>query len=159
MNNAGRLSFMSILAVLVFLSGCASKGQTNRQVNSLQAQVGVLTDELIRLDEQLQTTRSGFQGGAPMPASMPDGGYTGGDEGTAVDSVYRTPSGFEIPARSIQEALKNAGYYNGNVDGKIGPNTRKAVRAFQKDNGLDADGVVGRGTWKRLQSYSAVVKP
>lgn len=157
MNNAGRLSFMSVLAILVFLSGCATKGQTNRQINSLQAQVGVLTDELIRLDEQLQSTRAGYQG-APLSAQMPDSGYIG-DASTPIDTIYRTPSGFEVPSRSIQEALKNAGYYNGAIDGKIGPNTRKAIRAFQKDNGLTVDGVVGRGTWKRLQSYSTVVKP
>lgn len=159
MKNAGRMSFVGVLAIVVFMSGCASKGQTNRQINSLQAQVGVLTDELIRLDEALQESRSQYQGGpSPIGAPMPDGGDYGTGTG-AVDAVYRTPSGFELPSRSIQEALKNAGYYNGPIDGKIGPGTRKAIRAFQSDNGLTADGVVGRGTWKRLQSYSTVVKP
>ena len=65
---------------------------------------------------------AGFQG-APSSAQPYSGGYTGGDESAAVDGIYRTPSGFEVPARSIQEALKNAGYYNGTVDGKVGPNT------------------------------------
>lgn len=154
MNNAGRLSVMGVMGVLICLSGCASKSQTNRQINSLQAQVGVLTDEMVRLDDQLQQTRSSFQGGgaAGFSAQAPEASM--GGEPSAIRGVYRTPSGFEVPSVSIQQALKNAGYYNGPIDGKIGPSTRKAVRAFQKDNGMKPDGVVGKGTWKRLQSYA-----
>jgi Putative peptidoglycan binding domain/NlpC/P60 family len=36
------------------------------------------------------------------------------------------------------------------VDGEFGPRTRRALIAFQRDHGLPADGVVGRGTWGRL---------
>jgi peptidoglycan hydrolase-like protein with peptidoglycan-binding domain len=53
----------------------------------------------------------------------------------------------------IQQALKNAGIYDGKVDGKIGPKTKKAVEAFQTQNGLKADGKVGRMTWKALSVY------
>ena len=38
-----------------------------------------------------------------------------------------------------QIALKEQGYNPGNVDGIFWEQTRKAVIAFQKDNGLDAD--------------------
>ncbi|MBN1688758.1 MAG: peptidoglycan-binding protein [Candidatus Omnitrophica bacterium] len=67
--------------------------------------------------------------------------------------MYRTPSGFEIPALSLQEALKNAGYYKGTLDGKIGSGTREAIKNFQRDNGLKVDGVCGRNTWERLKVY------
>jgi peptidoglycan hydrolase-like protein with peptidoglycan-binding domain len=53
----------------------------------------------------------------------------------------------------IQQALKNAGLYDGKVDGKIGPKTKKAIEAFQTQNGLKADGKVGRKTWKALSVY------
>jgi len=53
----------------------------------------------------------------------------------------------------IQQALKNAGLYDGKVDGTIGPKTKKAIEAFQSQNGLKADGKVGRKTWKALSVY------
>lgn len=56
-------------------------------------------------------------------------------------------------AKDIQTALKNAGYYTGNVDGKIGPKTDSAIKDFQKDNGIKVDGVVGQRTWNFLSKY------
>lgn len=55
--------------------------------------------------------------------------------------------------KDIQKALKNAGFYTGTVDGKIGPRTKKAVMEFQKANGLKADGKVGPKTWAALEKY------
>jgi peptidoglycan hydrolase-like protein with peptidoglycan-binding domain len=55
--------------------------------------------------------------------------------------------------QKIQTALKNAGLYNGTIDGKIGPATRKAIEAFQQQNGLKVDGKVGPKTWSVLESY------
>jgi len=56
-------------------------------------------------------------------------------------------------AKQIQTALKNAGYYQGSVDGKLGKKTRKAVREFQKANNLSVDGKVGNKTWAVLKDY------
>ena len=56
-------------------------------------------------------------------------------------------------SRDIQQALKNAGTYNGPIDGSIGPKTKKAIRDFQVQAGLSADGKVGPRTWKKLSSY------
>ena len=36
------------------------------------------------------------------------------------------------------------------VDGVFGPITKEAVKEFQRNNGLSADGVVGKDTWKKL---------
>ena len=59
----------------------------------------------------------------------------------------------QIDPKQIQTALKNAGYYQGTVDGKLGKNTRRAVRAFQRANKLPADGKVGENTWMVLKEY------
>lgn len=52
--------------------------------------------------------------------------------------------------KKIQTNLKKWGYYNGNVDGIYGTNTKKAVTDFQKKNGLTADGIAGTATLKAL---------
>ena len=52
--------------------------------------------------------------------------------------------------KSIQQALKEKGYFNSNVDGIFGTKTKNAVISFQKDNGLTADGVVGLQTLRAL---------
>lgn len=36
------------------------------------------------------------------------------------------------------------------ADGKFGAKTESAVKAFQKDRGLTADGIVGKATWKEI---------
>ena len=36
------------------------------------------------------------------------------------------------------------------LDGDFGPETERAVRAFQSENGLSVDGIVGRNTWQAL---------
>lgn len=56
-------------------------------------------------------------------------------------------------AKEIQQALKNAGLYDGKIDGTIGPKSKKAIEAFQKQNGLKVDGKVGSKTWKALSVY------
>lgn len=38
------------------------------------------------------------------------------------------------------------------ADGKYGTKTENAVKAFQKDNGLTADGVCGKNTWSAIDS-------
>ena len=55
--------------------------------------------------------------------------------------------------KNIQTALKAANFYTGNIDGKIGPKTKRAIVEFQKAKGLKADGKVGPKTWIELEKY------
>ncbi len=52
--------------------------------------------------------------------------------------------------KAIQEALKERGIYNGSIDGKFGKGTQDAVKKFQKQQGLSADGICGPQTLKKL---------
>jgi len=58
--------------------------------------------------------------------------------------------------RDIQQALKNSGFYQGAVDGKMGPLTRDAIKEFQRVHGLKDDGVVGKQTWAQMSSYATL---
>ena len=54
--------------------------------------------------------------------------------------------------KTLQRLLLALGYDLGGygADGSFGGATDKAVRAFQKDNGLSVDGSVGKNTWNKL---------
>lgn len=52
--------------------------------------------------------------------------------------------------RKLQELLNAKGYTCGSVDGIFGSKTYAAVLAFQKANGLAADGIAGSLTWAKL---------
>lgn len=56
----------------------------------------------------------------------------------------------------LQITLKNLNLYSGEIDGVFGPNTSNAVRTFQRNNNLSADGVVGDTTWNALLEYMEV---
>ena len=52
--------------------------------------------------------------------------------------------------KKLQQRLKQLGYNSVAIDGDFGPVTKKAVINFQRDNGLLADGIVGRETMVEL---------
>lgn len=52
--------------------------------------------------------------------------------------------------KELQQDLIIKGYDPGTADGVFGSRTEKAVKAFQMDNGLTADGIVGPKTWAVL---------
>ncbi len=52
--------------------------------------------------------------------------------------------------KTVQQKLKNWGYYKGTVDGIYGSKTKAAVKLFQKKNGLAVDGIVGKKTASAL---------
>lgn len=56
---------------------------------------------------------------------------------------------------TLQQALKDLGYYDGVVDGQFGDGTAEAVKLFQSQAGLDADGLAGEATLTLLYSGSA----
>ncbi len=79
---------------------------------------------------------------SPMPGATPSGTLRYGDTGEDV--------------KLLQNRLIELGYLTGKVDGTFDSATLTAVKAFQKNNSLTADGVAGSWTCKKLFSASAV---
>ncbi len=64
------------------------------------------------------------------------------------ESVYALSkygsTGSEV--KTLQQKLKDLGFYNGNVDGIFGTQTQTAVRNFQRSVGITVDGIAGPTT-------------
>ena len=72
-------------------------------------------------------------------------------EGSAGQNVRLVQFWLKI-ARTVYTSLENV-----TVDGKFGAGTASAVRRFQRYFGLTADGVVGAGTWAKLNEVGLAV--
>src|SRR3990167_4607270 len=136
---------LAVIVLALFLSGCATttKKSNNIEIQQLKSRVaGLETDlqakeqEIMRLEDELEKARE-----KRVTYKEEKIG-----EGKPAESK-------KLSDRQVQTALKNAGFYRGSVDGKIGPTTTEAVKAFQRASGLKADGVVGRKTRASLMKY------
>lgn len=58
---------------------------------------------------------------------------------------------FRAERRELQQRLTAAGYSTAGIDGKIGPATRRAIRAYQRAVGLPADGYASLSLLNRLR--------
>lgn len=74
--------------------------------------------------------------------------------GTLVNTLRYGSEGNEVT--TLQNRLIALGYLAGSADGKFGRDTKSAVIAFQKANGLSADGVVGTDTSTKLYASNVV---
>ena len=52
--------------------------------------------------------------------------------------------------RQTQQQLRGQGYYHGKVDGVMGPKTRQALRNYQRDHSLPANGRLTRPTAQNM---------
>ena len=68
---------------------------------------------------------------------------------SAAATVYKRGSRGEV-VKQIQQKLKDAGLYNGNIDGIYGEGTEAGVRKYQQQNGLQVDGMAGPNTLNKM---------
>ena len=135
------------LISLGYLTGAAdgSYGEaTEAAVKAYQKKVsGLWTDGKAGPD----TLNSIYSAAAPRASSVV----------AQIGSGQALQEGDSGPAvRTLQQLLKNLGYYSGTVDGDFGSGTAMAVLAFQRANSLSADGKAGTGTFNRLYSANAI---
>src|SRR5262245_41367088 len=61
----------------------------------------------------------------------------------------------QISLRQAQEYLQTKGLYTGKIDGLAGPQTRRALIAYQKAEGLPVFGKLDAATAEKLANYSS----
>lgn len=93
------------------------------------------------------------QAGAPGTATPGQGGMQAQNEMQAPPPGPPVSLSPPLVAR-IQRELKAAGLYQGEIDGKMGPQTRKAVEQFQSSNNLRPTGVPDTATMLALNTQA-----
>jgi len=88
----------------------------------------------------------GVSASCPAPSSTSVAG-SGGQSAPSPRLVAKEKA---APVKQIQQALINAGYAPGPVDGRIGQRTRAAIRSFQHDKGIVETGAVDWATMAAL---------
>lgn len=105
---------------------------TKNAVRSVQVRVGLDTDGIANSTTWERLIFEILF--AEKPIDLPD--------------LYRGLKGDLV--RWAQRRLAIAGYYSGILDGDFGSRTEIAVKNFQANQHLTADGVIGKKTWKAL---------
>ena len=114
--------------------------KTTAAIKAFQQKYGLTADgvpgtaTLKKLDEVLSGTSKDSSAEPAAPASVSSG-----------------------TIRQVQEKLKALGLYSGDITGNAGSKTTAAIRAFQRKYGLNADGIPGSSTLKKLEEvYSSL---
>ena len=106
--------------------------------------------------EQAKKTFSVTGGNLP---SKKVGTFTASERKKALSSAGTTATTADssdvATIKSVQTMLKELGYYTGEITGKVGAKTEAAIKKFQKEYDLTADGVVGPSTFARLKAVYA----
>ena len=104
-----------------------------------------------------QNDQSPAQSPTMPPAATPGGGGSSSGAGTMGQAPktrtmhHAATHASPTRVKQAQQALKQEGLYKGKVDGKYGPNTKAAVAAFQKQNGLKQSAQLDRATMNKLE--------
>jgi hypothetical protein len=141
------LSFFFIFVLLVYFFGCGQKKKeeeflTMDELGAISLEPVTASD--FKSDEATGPIVQDIPPPPPPPITPPP---------TGKNRCGKTRS------KEIQTALKNAGYYMGAIDGKIGRLSKKAIEDFQEANGLKVDGKVGPKTWSVLSKYLTMQSP
>jgi len=89
--------------------------------------------------------------GAYYDASYYDDGTYAADEYAQAPDATQAESDPGSQVSNVQSALAREGYYDGAIDGSLGPATRKALRRYQRDRGLQVTGDINRATINALR--------
>lgn len=153
--------FIVGVALMGSLVGCATtqKPATTGQLQIRVTQIESQLDDQSRDITELQSTvkklsqRSLVTFSSVTPAvktKKPSASFLARTSKTAKNqNILRVP----VTPQEVQTGLRNAGYYTGAIDGKLGSGSKKAIKEFQVDHDLESDGIIGKKTWAELKNY------
>jgi peptidoglycan hydrolase-like protein with peptidoglycan-binding domain len=141
---------LSLLGIFVIsLSGCATgRKQSETEIQGLKSQVSSLESQLQSKDEEINGLREELSNGQGQEQQVGISATKTVTKKMVIGEVKSRPN-----IKQIQIALQNAGYNPGSIDGRMGKQTKEAIKAFQKANNLSPDGRVGKKTWSLLRDY------
>ncbi|SET48239.1 peptidoglycan-binding protein [Oceanicella actignis] len=134
------------LAAAVFAAGAfgalGPRSAANAQElnDLLRGGVGIILQEIDRqqrINRRQQTEKPAPRARKAQEQRQPDAARSGADRATVA---------------RIQAQLAELGYDPGPVDGAMGPRTRRAIIAFQRDNGLARTGAANKATAAAVQT-------
>lgn len=130
------LSLWIALFLIIFISGCVSLPE-NQKYSELEERVAKIEGRVDKFEKNNEESENKLVVLDKKASAQ-----------NLDKHIIRFPSN-----EDIQIALKNAGFYDGKIDGQIGTKTRNAIKEFQKQNDLEVDGVVGKNTWEALGKF------
>lgn len=137
--------FLIFAFFTISLSGCATaRKEKELEIQGLRNQISVLEAQIQSKDEEINTLRESVsKAEEDKKVVLKQAGKK-----RVIAEVKSRPT-----VKQIQIALKNAGYDPGSIDGKMGAQTRDAIKSFQRASNLPVDGKVGKKTWGALREY------
>ena len=143
------ITFFVISIFMVSVGGCATARRQNElEAQGLKNQISVLETQVQSKDEEISSLREALAKSQTEEKRESPTDKTGKKKMKAIGEEKARPS-----AKHIQIALDNAGYNPGRIDGRMGKQTREAIRVFQKANNLMESGKANKETWDLLKEY------
>ena len=126
---------ITLLMIVCASAGCATTTAHKTENEALKTQVASLESQVSDLNQRVEDLSQ--------------------KRGSRIQTAHLQVDGIApvLSPRAVQTALKRAGYYEGAVDGKMGKQTVRAIKTFQKAKGLAPDGKVGAKTSVALGKY------
>lgn len=125
---------------------------TQKAVIAFQKANGLKADGLAGTQTLTLLDQKAGSGGSSSGSSSDSS--SGSSSGSLTRTLRSGATGSDV--KQVQTQLQALGYYSGKLDGVYGSGSMAAVLAFQKANGLYADGLAGTQTFAKLFSSSAV---
>lgn len=137
--SSNKLGQINKNVIMPYSATATAKGYTWYYANTSLGQGYLREDVVVLCDKDGNTVTSGGSTSGGSTGSGQEASYTTlklGSKGTAV--------------KNLVTELKNQGYYSGEITSSYTTAVYNAVKAFQKANGLDVDGIAGSQTQHKL---------